>query len=81
MQKKNTTSRLFNLTGYDNKYKATIQLLTEARKPHVAPGATAQDAIREAIEGAAISWGVTYAEIEARAAELDKADAEKAGQK
>jgi hypothetical protein len=79
MQKKHSTKKLYNLTGYDLFYKATIQLLTEARQKS-SPELTAQDCIRSAITADAFRFGVTQADIDARAAELDAADAEKAGQ-
>jgi len=73
MQKKHSTKKLYNLTGYDAYYKAVIQLLTEARQKS-SPELTAQDCIRQAILMDAPRWGVTREQIERRAAELDAAD-------
>ena len=80
MQKKNTTSRLFNLTGFDNEYKAIVQLIGEAWRKQD-DSMTNQDALRKALGIEAHRLGVTRSEIEARAAELDAADQMKAGQK
>ena len=78
MQKKHSTKRLFNLTGFDNEYKAAVQLLTEARQK-TNPELTTQDAIRSIIWHGVVISGITQADIAARAAELDAADKVKAG--
>jgi hypothetical protein len=80
MKKKHSTKRLFNLTGYDNRYKATVQILGEVfGKGKDKPGNFVQDSIRWAIEQAAARCGITPEQIAARAAELDAQDKAKAG--
>ena len=74
MQRKHSTKRLFNLTGFDNEYKALVQLLAEAWQEQN-DQMTTQDAIRRSLGNEAFRLGVTPAKIAARAAELDKADA------
>ena len=79
MQKKNETTRLYNLTNYTNGYKALIQLLTEFCQKTDA-NLTSQDVIRWALHKIAAMYGITQADIDKRAAELDAADQMKAGQ-
>ena len=76
----NHAKRTKLIIGWTNEYLAAAQLLTEMRQD-LDPDGSMQDAIRWAIYHEAARAGVTPEQIAARAAELDKADQMKAGQK
>ena len=76
----NHAKRTKLIIGWTNKYLATAQLLTEMRQD-LDPDCSMQDAIRWAVYHEASRSGITQAQVDARAAELDAADKMKAGQK
>ena len=83
MQKKyegKHAKRLFNLTGYTNRKKAMVELLTEKYNEKHPPGGTTQDALLWAIGEMLWVNGVNSEDIDARAAELDAADEAKGAQ-